>query len=264
LIVALLSPTLIPSRTALKFIAYLAIANSVYMLARYLLGIPMYALGMASSFDSTIVAICYPLVLLLEFPSPSTKWISRAIPVLAIFAAHGSVGVGGLCLGLVILYMRKSWKLLSIPVVLFAIATWLDPLIFSDSLRFICWKWSMNYWAHLPLLTRIFGTGLGTFSILGPYIQILTHSQMNNWYLEMHNDWLQCLFELGYLGLTIIGSLTLYLIYKLYRSTHENSPYLLASVVTYAACALMYYPTRNIISASIGVILIKSALDCDA
>ncbi len=249
-------------RSSLKFFPIIALLNSIWVIFSPL----HYGLGMATSVDAMMLAIIYPMIL--KWVSESefdNDWIKDhlikltiiAIPIIAIFIARGSVAIGGLCVGMTILYSRRShWRLLLIPILIFITYYFIDPRMFNESARFICWRWSMNWWNEGPLLTKLFGTGLGTFAILGPFIQILTKQLIGSWYTMMHNDWLQCLFELGYIGLSIIFFSFLYLCYKARDHRH-----LLASIVTFAACAVFYYPCHNLVIAAFGVALIKDNLD---
>lgn len=241
---------------------HLAVINSIYMLARFTLHLQPYSMGLCSSIDGMLLAIMYPT--LIEYTrtmkSPLIRWTYRLLPRLAIFAAHGSIGMGGLCLGLFIMnFNLDKIKFILLPVGLFIFAYFYKQHVaghslFNDSLRFICWKWLMDFWwTHANHWT---GFGLGTYSTLGPVIQMLTRNQIGNWYIEMHNDWLQCLFELGYIGLAAVASLVAYCTYKV-----RKSPVLLASIVTYSASAFFYYPTKNPIIAAFGILLIKEALD---
>jgi O-antigen ligase len=211
--------------------------------------------------DGTILAFTYPLVIAmaLSVDGKFTRALILTIPILAVFASTSSVGIGGICLSitLVLLKKRLNLKFLMIPVLLFLVAVLVIPHIFSDSLRFIMWKMAMSAWSQQSIVTQLFGTGLGTYSILGPMIQLQNHFTSNGFYIWMHNDWLQCMFELGYVGFTII------LIYSILilRRAYKKSAYLFSSLATFFVVAGMNYPTKAIPSAIIMILLIKMALD---
>lgn len=241
-------------RRVLIFFPIVAILNSLWVIFYK----QHYGIGMATSVDAMLIAIMYPSILkfindhIEEFVF---KVVLMIIPIVAIFTAKGSVGIGGLSLALFILYARPGfYKFLLLPISLFTLYYFIDPLLFSDSLRFVCWRWSMHWWWDNA--NHWIGTGMGTFSVLGPYIQSITQQQIGNWYIEMHNDWLQLLFEFGYIGLSVVLSFVTYVIYKARHDRH-----LLASIVTYSACALFYYPTKNVFIASFGMLLVKDSLE---
>lgn len=247
-------------RSTFIFFSHLSVLNSIYMLWRFFfardyLDSGMWGMGLTDSFDSTMLAIIYPAVLTYSksIKNVFLKYLYIALPVVAIILTKGSIGIGGLCVALFIINLSNR-KLLLIPIGIFCFSIFYVPQLFSESSRLICWRWSLVWWWENA--NHWLGTGLGTYSILGPFIQVLTNNKVGDWYIEMHNDWLQCLFELGFAGVAVILSLVLFSIYK-----SRRSPYLLASIVTYTACAFLYYPTRNIITACYGVLLIKSAFD---
>ncbi len=247
----------VPTRESLfKLFAHTAVLNSIFIVVNP----GHYGLGLASTFDTTLIAIMYPVVVMhsLSIKRVWLRWTYLLTPVASILYIGGSVGVGGLCLCLSILLVRgrKYLYLILIPGLLFLFAMLTDKHLFNDSLRFVCWRWSMDYWRELPLFNHLFGTGLGTFQILGPMIQIITKNMAGNWYVEMHNDWLQCLFELGVVGLTTALVTFFYLTWKV-----RSNRFLLSSVLTYGACAIFYYPTRNIVTAAYGVFILKLCLD---
>lgn len=246
LLVALTTP-----KYFIKYIPHICFLNSLWVI----LYPQHYGLGMSTSVDSMLIAIMYPLVIKWVTDARWLKLFWRAIilavPVFAIFIAKGSVGIGGLCLGLAVFYMRRPLGLL-IPALLFFAYFIYDPAVFNDSARFICWEWSMKWW--WANANHWIGTGFGTYGLLGPMIQILESKMIGTWYAEMHNDWLQCLFEFGYIGLAIAISTVGWLIYRV-----RHDKYLLSTVITFAACAFLYYPTRNIVLAALAVSVIKTA-----
>lgn len=222
-----------------------------------------WGLGLVSTFDASLIAMMYPMALYwsgrvfsYSLSPRYFNWLMAPfvlIPPIAIFVTGSSVGIGALCLGLFIVFARKHISYLMIPIVLCIIAVITVPHLFSDSGRFEAWNWSMHWWCENA--NHWFGTGLGTYRILGPFIQILGKHQVGNWFVEMHNDWLQCLFEFGFVGLFIASSVFLSALYKV-----RNHPHLCAAVVTYGAVAMFYYPTHSLVGAVYGVMLLKEII----
>ncbi len=243
----------------LSTIANLTILSCVLMLInKFRVGAP-WGLNFNSSMDGTLIAIAYPVVL---------YWVSRVskiwirifyilFPIIMVFVSKSSVGIGGICLGLAIIYMRARWKFIIIPIILFLIALYINPALLDENGRVKCWVWSMNWWWGNA--NHWFGTGLGTYGLIGPYIQIVTGNNMingtlmENYYYEMHNDWLQLVFELGYIGLAA----GLLLLRDLMRKSWDR-PHFFASVVVFAAVSGMNYPSHCTVTALFAIILIKA------
>lgn len=93
------------------------------------------------------------------------------------------------------------------------------------------WWWdNSNHWL---------GTGFGTSLVLLPYAQTQMNWVNGDFYLWMHNDWLQILFELGFVGLLF----TLMAWFTLARKSFR-SPHLFASFMGFSALACFNYPLR--------------------
>ncbi len=212
-------------------------------------------LMLTSCMDGPLLAIMYPFMYSMQ---GRMKWVFRILPVVTIFITTSSVGIGALCVALVFMFMKNK-KLLIIPGAIFGIAVVTNSHLFSDSYRFVCWAWSMKWWQLHA--SHIFGTGLGTYFPLGAYIQDTTKhlyvgtSGKITIYPFIHNDWLQCLFELGWIGLILIFGLFI----ECLRRTYRN-PTLFASIMTFGATAVFVFPVRNIVTAVIGMFLVRLSL----
>lgn len=261
-LIFLLTLLLLPrSPRILIFLCHLTVLNSLYIISQ---GphITSWGIMLVSTMDACLIAIMYPLILQLSnCYNVYLKWIYRITPVLAVLFTTSSTGLGGIVLGLSVLFLnKKSLKLLLVPAILFLSALLLNPLLLSDSLRFVCWRWSMSWWWHNA--NHFFGTGIGTYSVLGPIIQIATHNQVSitaegitaNYYTMLHNDWLQCLFELGSIGLGLLICLYTHLLYL-----SRNRPYLLSSIIVYGATATIAMPSKYVITAIVGTLLVREA-----
>lgn len=248
------------SRFILKAIPHLIMINSLIILYHWHMGINPWGMGMNSSMDGTLMAIAFPIVLS-RLPGKSLfKYIYILLPIIATFATGSSIGIGGIILSSLIMYFdeRPSMRDSLIAFVLVSIIIYssyhINPKFFSDSKRVVCWVWSMDYWWDHA--NHWIGLGLGSFKVIGPYIQLVTNNEVNNWYVDMHNDWLQVIFETGFIGLILCLISAGFI---LYRSTKHT--WLFSSVLTYLICSLVNYPSRGIATAALAMVLINECLD---
>jgi hypothetical protein len=126
--------------------------------------------------------------------------------------------------------------------------------LFNDSLRYVCWKWSFDWWFENG--NKLIGTGLGSFWGLGPYIQILKGYQIGNYYTFMHSDILQTVFEMGMVGLILMAIA----IYKCVEKTF-NRPWLWSTVVVCLSQLMFNEGVRYILSAIIMLAIFRVALE---
>jgi O-antigen ligase len=94
------------------------------------------------------------------------------------------------------------------------------------------WAVKANHWI---------GTGAGTFRHLGPEIQIKYHLTEGKWWPWAHNDWLQILFETGYIGLLSSVWVLVEALKRLYKYSQFG---ILGSVVAYVVIMCGNYPMR--------------------
>lgn len=87
----------------------------------------------------------------------------------------------------------------------------------------------------------LFGNGLGSAQILIPIIQASDHPTAKGieFFLWLHNDWLQIFFEAGFIGLCLV----VWVWVQLFRKSYRN-PALFASFCAFSAMALFNYPLR--------------------
>lgn len=170
------------------FFDALMIVNAVLIL--------VYGYGVfgASSFDASICTMLLPWFAL----SRPLHWINIAISlfVLGVILSTGATTpiVMLVAMGSVMLWQRGHWKwLIPLPLLLAGLAYY-----GSSSGRVGAWGSLFEWWRDNA--NPVIGTGLGTFEWLGPYIQ-MSNGQTQEFFLWMHNDYLQVLFEGGLVGL---------------------------------------------------------------
>ena len=105
--------------------------------------------------------------------------------------------------------------------------------------RFDFWpKIFVFWWEHL---NRFYGAGTGAFRHLGPNLQQVIKFDVGSWWYWAHNDWLQILFETGFLGLISAGFLWLRCVKIMYdRKEYHHTVALVAFVIV----AFGNYPLR--------------------
>jgi len=115
---------------------------------------------------------------------------------------------------------------------------WGDRSILHDS-RMEMWTSWMGWWNSTGEVSKLFGTGIGSFEWLGPALDPGPSQRgLGYGYYLMHNDWLQILFENGYLGLVFALIGYVYVAIKL-----TGKSFIVWLAVGAAMC--FYYPTHS-------------------
>jgi len=259
----------------------LAIACSIHVIAKKFLGLPAHSLMLNTSMEGTFLGIMSVVILFKPIENEhwrSFKWIqsfSVLIILTGTIATTSSVGIGAVALGIITMafFSKKFKPILLLLSIMFSISAFLfvGEGIFSDSLRVICWNWSMDWWSQSA--NHLFGTGIGTFWGIGPWIQdtelikacasgdskICESAkflyQEKNYYTFMHSDWLQLLFEGGFVGLILGYGVFITALVKSF-----NRPWLFASILVFSATATINMPTKYVITSIIGVLLLRMSL----
>lgn len=132
--------------------------------------------------------------------------------------------------------------------------------LFNSSYRFTAYKVFLAEWWERGMI--LFGTGAGTFAPMVPQMQA-KHSFMMNWdgeghvWLAAHSDWLQCLFELGIVGLVLYAGLFIQTTKRLYTQSNHA---LLSILCGIAATALFNYPFRYSVFGILAVVIVFKSL----
>ena len=265
-----------------KGVGLLCVFDSVFVLLQWALGHEPFHRGSFfgnSSINACLIAFTYPILAFKPSyrPYDHTKlrsikrhplfflWevVCVVLPVIAVFLSGSSMALGALS-GACFVYMLSTSKkralrklLMSAAAVILIMAVgflFLGAELFQDSDRFAIWRQAFDWWNTNANFW--FGTGAGTYFLIGPYIQSLNQFREGNWWLWMHNDWLQLLFEQGFVGLSAFMAAFLFVIRTCIK---ENMPWLLASVVAYALTAAGNYPARLMVHGFLGVLFCVAA-----
>lgn len=154
------------------------------------------------SLSASMMAICLPFL-------PFSPLAIAAVALVSILGKTAiGVGMAALYCGLKIFstrYVRTAF--VGVPALIaLGWATHGDKPFFNSSGRVEMWSfflklWAVN-WKNMP-----FGTGFGTFGIFSINLQKAFGVHSNSWWIWLHNDWLQMLFEAGAVGLLLMVAL---------------------------------------------------------
>jgi len=191
-------------------------------------------------------------------------WLGLCIIVIAVTLSLSSVPIGVLCVSLsayLICRLRGKGVLKWLLVV--AVASLICGLVssgeylFNSAGRFEAYKIFMTEWWQRGMI--LFGTGIGTFQAMAPQMQAKYNFMMQqngegHYWPSMHSDWLQCLFELGVVGLILYIAL----FYKTMKTLYENNEGVSFSVLAgIGSTALFNYPFRYAVFGVIAVYIVR-------
>jgi O-antigen ligase len=214
-----------------------------------------------ASLNGSLIACCYPILI---WAMPWRAGILPALlPVVAILASRSNVAWGALLAGMgtpiLVHACRRSWDLVQggmMSVALLGVGGYLAlGAKFADTNgRFPVWFASLSWWRKHA--NPWMGTGLGTYYVLGPSLQRAYLPDQNGHLLWMHNDWLQILFELGWVGLAL---LVLMGVWAIARAVRNGRLWLASSLAAYAVVAAGNFPMHVPTLALLGILLVVCA-----
>jgi hypothetical protein len=234
-------------RDLLDAFGWLCLLNSVCMIMQWVGGYPIDGFFGNPSMSACLTAVTAPLIRRVR---PNRKWL--ALPILAVVLSKTSMGIGTMAVVLAALYARgwKSWVALSIGTVFSAAFVGKDFL--STNGRMDEWKIAMSWWWKDA--NHWIGTGAGSTFFLLPDLQRTHQPWSNSFFMFLHNDWLQTLFEQGYLGLS---ALLLLFFCAINRAARNRS--LLASLLGYGASGVGNFPLHLPTHAFLGATLVAAS-----
>lgn len=136
------------------------------------------------------------------------SWPLVALAGVAIGVSKTSIGLGMFSLFLLAHFLcLKNWKVLLVAPAVFALGWWrigsLELFSFGD--RDVMWKFFMENWAHNKQ-NWAFGTGFGTFGVFSYLTQETFQMRDQYWWIWLHSDALQAVFEIGVVGAALLLS----------------------------------------------------------
>jgi hypothetical protein len=246
-------------RFTLWFFPTLGVLNALYTCVGVIFGFSKLSDGYGysgivdyPSVNGVLTVVCY--YLLLPFLSKHQKAVATVLTLLAILASKSSTPLGAFIVGAIALGC-KTWKTAltaaAAGVLLLSLGYAFDHQLFNPQGRVEAWGIFMSVWSEtFPLF---FGSGPGTFSSLAIETQLAKNYMVGHYYLFMHNEWLQVLYETGLIGLFfVVGIFTL----ALYKSFKRSDHYTVAALVSYGAASLLVFPLRYFWGALLAVHLI--------
>lgn len=252
-------------------LALIAFAVSCWLIGTRFFTQAPYAFMNNGSADASILAVLCPVLVLRNnwftrwgiFQRPWVAAPLALVPLVAIGCTSSSTGVAAACVACLVMvgtsYSFRSKKKFVIGLLISllpfaAIPFFVKDHFLNDNGRHEVWKLMMGFWADRS--DQLFGLGGGTFFYAGPVIQLRSGYQYNILFGFMHNEYLQLLWEQGYVGFALILATGLA---TLKRSL--DRPWLLASLFTYGFIMLTQYPFRFFSSALIGALLVREAFE---
>jgi hypothetical protein len=135
----------------------------------------------------------------------------------------------------------------------------LNPNLFAGgSGRFVMYGHAMRFLLGQGPAHWLFGMGNGSFLLLGPEIQRAAGlGAPGQWFLWLHSDWLQLVFEMGAVGLAVY----LWLAWDAVRAARDRGDWpLAAALLGFAASAVFQYPVHLPLFAFTGIALVATAV----
>lgn len=206
-----------------KAFGVIAIGNAIYSLGMLAFFGASFGLSTTVSLNAAFTATFLPFVPPLFLP----------IVLASIFLQPGALayGIVGIHFALYTVGHRRIW---------------LGPLL--AVFAFIGWNYAAIPCAGRAqmyglafgffLTTNVWiGSGLGSFGALGNVIQKLNHFMPGEYWYALHSDWLQVLFESGFLGVVTLYWAFLDALWVARRDLQR-----LSTLTAIAACAAFYHP----------------------
>lgn len=215
------------------------------------------------SMNGCMLAATLPLVIR-NLHGPYS-YLLAFLSLCAIFFSNSSIAIGMLGIGAVaylFLFIEMSWqKKLSAAITALLILAAIGFVVSDDGAlnpngRTWAYQFFMGKWLKNPINIP-FGVGFGTFGVFSQNLQGHFTGGVNGWWLWLHSDWLQSLFELGVIGFI---SITLTYFYALARLYWQGFKHEFLALLMYGAMAAVNYPVRLSLSAALGAWLMVVAL----
>ena len=257
--------------TLISAIPYYGVINALYVCIGYLFKFGKLTNSMGysgflenSSLNSNLIA--YSLVYILCTRAFSKQRALLAVPCLcAIFLSRSSIAYGILATGITAYWFSERvfkkevfLKVAGIFTAIICIGFLTEGYeLFDSAKRLEAYSLFLSHWqVNYP---NMFGSGPGTFAILSPGISrahkfMVSGDTIWLWHW-MHSEFLQELFQTGWLGFTLIVGAVLDLAWKLFKS---HNSLLLALFLSVVGGAVFNFPARYFPIAFVSAIIIAA------
>jgi hypothetical protein len=240
------------------FLEFLCIIDSVLVIKNN------YGILNVGSMDGTFLALMLQPILWRGWKAINlkNKWMTIyailvvLLPVIAIIRTSGStiffiISVEFFAL----LFAEKKyiWSVVLSVIVLIAGKLHEGSELLNPNGRLEIWKQAMHWWSQYA--NHWIGTGTGSYLWIGPSTQV--DSKMTVLWLWLHNEYLQILFEQGYVGLFL--SLAVWFM-ALYRS--RKTPWLFATFAGASVAMCTQFPLRFVATELLFLLILRDSFEC--
>lgn len=205
------------------------------------------------SLNACMAAVCLPFVFK-NFSKPAA-WCVLSATVLTALMGKTSLGIGMVA---AFLALKDCRLLLAAPIILGLGWYHYGPQeLFSSGDRWPMWKFFMEQWARNPV-HWLFGTGFGSFGVFSINLQNAHSMRTQYWWIWLHNDWLQAIFETGLIGFSLLLGTFLTGLRNLWK---RREVYELQSLLLFGLMMAWNYPLHVGLTCAFGALLILVALE---
>lgn len=261
------------SVTIMDAFSWLCVVDSVFVVAQWIHGNSSTDRGGFfgnASMNACVIAFTYPILKRWK-SKPKTSFaafcgiMSLVLPILAVLISRSNMGLATLIAAFIapILSRCRSYDrrlrlhtFVLIALLLVAGHYFMGAKFGDNNGRWIVQVAAMHWWTtHSNIWI---GTGLGSYFILGPSVQVNQLHQMSGHLLWLHCDWLQVLFEEGVIGFVLIVVTT---ISAVRAAAIDRRHWLVSSLCAYSVTMLGNFPMHLPVSGFFGAFILVMAFD---
>lgn len=233
-----------------------------------------------SGMNGTLLAIGIPSVIHMfgeaeDFKQKVAWLFSFAVVGIAILLSASSIPYGIMAVGSAAMFLHFKrdkvgilLSVLSTAIILSCAYGTERAHLFDSAFRFPAYKLYMTQWyEHAHWFT---GTGQGTFQVIGPMVQkefsFMVNTDPNKtsfFWLWLHSDWLQVLFEGGIIAFLLYASLFANMLKKFWREQTDSGAFLFATTAAFGSAAIFNFPVRYFVMAFLVGLLVRAAYETD-
>ena len=211
-----------------------------------------YGLVLNASSEGNFLGVMTPIALFIDYKK--LNYFKFMIPAAAIMTTS-SMGIGCVVLTIFVyaIYFKKYKLFAGVFIVSLMSYSYVGENLFSTSGRLKYWKWFMLRWYEN--CDHWLGTGAGTFSAFGKWLQkVYDFIPDNVFFPTMHSDFLQVVFEYGYIGGILF---LLLLIQVIYLSLKSKKIWLICAVFNFSIVSFLNMPWHYNMTALLGCLLLR-------
>lgn len=205
------------------------------------------------SLNACMAAVALPFVF--KVFTPRISWSIVIANVCCALLGGTSLGLGMIAAFLVL----KDIRLLILSPIILGLGLWKygSKELLSSGDRWTMWTFFMEQWAKNKLHWS-FGTGFGTFGVFSINLQNAHTMRPQYWWIWLHNDWLQCLFETGIAGFSLMLGTFLTGVRNLWKRGEKPE---MQSLLLFGLAMGVNFPLHVGLSCAFGAWLILLALE---